>query len=768
LTEYKGKLYLLGGSSGATSELWILDYTSAVWTRVYLSGMPNLMRHTSVCINGSVYVFGGVLNMEPQTRLFCIDLVKQKCREIFAPKPLKHRSQHSAVALDGKMLVFGGKGTHGIFFDDVWVFEPASESWAEIVAPGGPCPRAGAVMACSPAGEVIIWGGFGNSSFEPDLFILNLQPDKKPAWEVSPGYGAVPSRRHSAISAKIEDKLYLYGGESSSGVVGDLFCLEMSSRSWSRCADPSPFPVRSGGDGAIVMDSQGRPILVGFGGKYDPVEAKKCTDDCVCIPLYGDLNFIEGWSVEYEKSDEKLSSYNFAALRCQVTSKLTTDRFRRSSAPAKPRQIITAPDQPKPVVEQNLIAAKDQKRPVYSPGSVLDQDGPASASVDGSGSNTPTQPIQSEQRALGTEYDSFSLVGETPAMPSGETVILQARRPSEDISAPLPAEPSSRPLSLPSGPNIAKAVLSVGVGHRHSSPSRPAPAPAEANPSQPTPAPKMKVKQPVEVEYVQISGFKFERDKKEVTPPFTCSLYTVTATHLLFMDGEEFSILHSPCLIKDGSSLYLVDETGKVVKSFQLKPHAANEAFFKFYGSLRRKLLHKILDGGGSLKFQLLSPTGPDAGCLILQKKRFSLPDARKNEVREIKPKNVKAILFRGEKNVGLEVPSKSGGNLICHCENAMFLASTFRDLLQKKFTWVSVTEKKQSDSPRQRGRGMTVEKIIQSIGDDENGDDNSAAFLNAKVRQYYEELKMRHDKKIPVANKPLSKSSKQEPAPGP
>eukprot|EP01122_Echinamoeba_exundans_P017976 TRINITY_DN9909_c0_g1_i1.p1 TRINITY_DN9909_c0_g1~~TRINITY_DN9909_c0_g1_i1.p1 ORF type:complete len:763 (+),score=84.62 TRINITY_DN9909_c0_g1_i1:252-2540(+) len=306
------------------------------------------------------------------------------------------------------------------------------------------------------------------------------------------------------------------------------------------------------------------------------------------------------------------------------------------------------------------------------------------------------------------------------------------------------------------------------MGHRNSSPVSPSfPKPAEVG-FQP---PKTEVSSPQDAaDLIKVTGFRLERDKKEVAPPFTCPLYTVTSTHLSFKGEEEFSILHSPCLIKDGSSLLLVDGAGRTVKSFQLKPHAANEAFSKFYNSLRRKLLQKVLDGGGSIAVPLVTAGGLEGRSILLQKKKVYIPDSVKKGVREVKPKNVKAILFRGENKVGLDLPAKNGGNLICECDNAVFLAATFRDLLQKKFTWVSVgsTEQKRpgvSGPAVQRPRTMTAQVMSKSIGI-EHSDEYSAAFLNAMVRQYYEELKMRHEKKVPLASRPGSKSAKQEVTP--
>lgn len=42
------------------------------------------------------------------------------------------RDSHSAVLLDGRMIVFGGDRGHGQYLNDTWAYDIASNEWTQL------------------------------------------------------------------------------------------------------------------------------------------------------------------------------------------------------------------------------------------------------------------------------------------------------------------------------------------------------------------------------------------------------------------------------------------------------------------------------------------------------------------------------------------------------------------------------------------------------------------------------------------------------------
>lgn len=42
------------------------------------------------------------------------------------------RDSHSAVLLDGRMVVFGGDRGHGQYLNDTWAYDIASNEWTQL------------------------------------------------------------------------------------------------------------------------------------------------------------------------------------------------------------------------------------------------------------------------------------------------------------------------------------------------------------------------------------------------------------------------------------------------------------------------------------------------------------------------------------------------------------------------------------------------------------------------------------------------------------
>jgi hypothetical protein len=807
--------------------MWVLDTKTAVWTRVLIPGLPVLFKHVAVNIGGLIYVFGGTFNSHPQNRLYCIDPARQICTELNSAGRPCARWQHSAVETSGKMIIFGGLGQNGVFFNDLWSFDPVGGVWSELRVPNGPCARAGAVMVAVQK-TILLWGGHGTAEFPPDIHILHLDTA---TWKVEAGCGVIPTRRHSAAAAKVDNVVVLYGGEltPSGDILGDFFALGLKKFRWRRCAIPAPFPLRSDAASAVFVNSTTqKPVFISFGGRADPRDPKQATDDCICIPLGKPLDLVDSWQPTQLDMNKKLNSYNFGTSRCKVTpfeAKGASKKTLRASLPPspKPEQVAQKRTSP-PGTRSSSPSAKDSKaRPIV----VQPHPHPADAAVKHSSSPTlppssrceleksyapaasntqkvvappvaSANPIPSPSESsplkpvLNPTPDRSQSAPRIPSTPSNSLIARPTTPPAAIASAPTLASESkplgpvgtpTSPLKLPVvaptlGPRIPSIPSNIPVVH-----ARPATPPNGITPAasvslEPKPSGSLastatqKYEPPVKVNQLPVAPVmarsdspsrptrpasvssptgtpsvqmhvrgNIERDTKEIRSPYA-SICTITSTHIRFAD-REFSILEHAAILVDRSSVSLMEIGSKFPQqraaSFRLKPNAANEAFFKLYCSLRRKLMQNVVENGGSIT---ITSSGTSSRPLVVNKARLFIWDTSTMQKREVKHKHVRAIFVR-EGRVGLNLPSKAGGFLVCDCDDSLFIASLLRDFYKLKL--IPVAPDTPKASPQQ---ASVVPEPVASATHEETYQDHSHSVLNSRVRQYYEDIKARHDKK--------------------
>ncbi len=131
------------------------------WTEVTNGNTPPARHdHTLVSLNGVPYVFGGL--GDPDSLDFFGDMWRWDggWEEVIAgnASPAARRS-HAAAEMDGKMYVWGGFG--GTLFDDLWVYDPATNLWQEVDQAATRPPARIQHTAVSLQGKIWIYGGLG-------------------------------------------------------------------------------------------------------------------------------------------------------------------------------------------------------------------------------------------------------------------------------------------------------------------------------------------------------------------------------------------------------------------------------------------------------------------------------------------------------------------------------------------------------------------------------------------------------------------------------
>ena len=154
------------------------------------------------------------------------------------------RFGHDAVWVDGVgLVVFAGQADAQTFFNDLWAYDPASDTWSELPATGSaPVPRYGSCAAIGPDGRLWISHGFTEeqSRFSDTRaydFAAGTWTDETPA-------GTRPVERclHGCWWTD-SGELALYGGQTTGIVALDDRWL-LRDGAWSRVEGTLP-PARN-------------------------------------------------------------------------------------------------------------------------------------------------------------------------------------------------------------------------------------------------------------------------------------------------------------------------------------------------------------------------------------------------------------------------------------------------------------------------------------------------------------------------------------------
>ncbi|KJH53729.1 kelch repeat protein [Dictyocaulus viviparus] len=147
------RMYLFGGFEEDlqrfSQETYVFDFQTNRWSELNTTGQPPLWRdfHTAVAINSKMYIFGGRSDHTGQfhstrdmydERLKALDLRTGEWSEPICSgvSPTGRRS-HSAWTYGGKMYIFGGYlGTQNMHYDDLFSFDPSTNHWEKIKTSG--------------------------------------------------------------------------------------------------------------------------------------------------------------------------------------------------------------------------------------------------------------------------------------------------------------------------------------------------------------------------------------------------------------------------------------------------------------------------------------------------------------------------------------------------------------------------------------------------------------------------------------------------------
>jgi hypothetical protein len=230
------------------------------WKRVEASGPGPRLDYTFAApvAGGGAFLFGGRAGGEALGDLWAFS--DSGWRQISAEGPTP-RFGHNSAFIGGRLIVFGGQGGEGVFFNDVWSFDVAKGSWTQL-GQDGPAPSARYGSGGTAVGSALaISHGFTDAGRFDDTWSFSKR------WEdVSPATGPRPIRRclHRLVNVKGLDRLVLFGGQTNGEpFLGDTWLYDPGLQTWSQMKGPGPAPRNLYAAGAT------NSALYVFGGSGD-------------------------------------------------------------------------------------------------------------------------------------------------------------------------------------------------------------------------------------------------------------------------------------------------------------------------------------------------------------------------------------------------------------------------------------------------------------------------------------------------------------------
>jgi hypothetical protein len=223
-----GHLVIFGGqgSSGSfLNDAWAFDPVRGAWSKLEPKGGPPAARYgTSGTTIGTAltishgYATGGGLDDTWALSSGWVNVTPKA-----GPIP-KKRWVHRAVYVPGlgRMLLFGGQAVGSPFLGDTWLYDPATQTWSEVTAPGPP-PRLLFALAATKDRAYLFGGQAAVGGPQSDLWSFSSE-----GWTALQASGPVPPGRIATQGVVVSGpSMLVFGGTDGTHDLGDLWELKL-------------------------------------------------------------------------------------------------------------------------------------------------------------------------------------------------------------------------------------------------------------------------------------------------------------------------------------------------------------------------------------------------------------------------------------------------------------------------------------------------------------------------------------------------------------
>jgi N-acetylneuraminic acid mutarotase len=172
-----------------------------------------------------------------------------------------------------KMYVFGGRSRVNncsveIRWNDLWVYDVATNAWTQLSPTGGPPTARGGHTAVydQTAKKMYIFGGFSGPSWLGDLWVYDVAAN---TWTQLAG-ASETRYNSSAAYDQTAKKMYVFGGTNNSQYSqNQLWVYNVATNAWTTLSPTGTLPGVRRGHSAI-FDQTSTQMYVFGGGDYSP------------------------------------------------------------------------------------------------------------------------------------------------------------------------------------------------------------------------------------------------------------------------------------------------------------------------------------------------------------------------------------------------------------------------------------------------------------------------------------------------------------------
>ena len=276
----RNRMIIYGGLAGdpftgapRLADAWAFDLATDTWEELATSGTAPAARSEPAIgydpANDRLIVSGGDAGgLNGTDDLFALDLATNTWTELDGSSGPSPRYDQGYVVQEGRLYIVGGAEDGGFdgtvdYFNDVWAFEFATDTWSELVAhgaAGAPNGRFGwSTYVDDTLGRIVVFGGhdptdLGNSNdvWAFDLGAgswVNMRPGDTlngtplamcnfPVDFTLPEEGS-PERRYSCVATQNGTLGYALFGKTDCGNINDVWALDLGAGSWELLRPPT-------------------------------------------------------------------------------------------------------------------------------------------------------------------------------------------------------------------------------------------------------------------------------------------------------------------------------------------------------------------------------------------------------------------------------------------------------------------------------------------------------------------------------------------------
>ena len=234
-------ILLFGGdqsSRAVINELWAYNKDNSKWEK-YPDGISpqERRRHAAAVLDGMMYIFGGegatgllddIWKYDPSSNTWT------ECTSGGASLPAE-RKTHSATTVGDKIYVGGGIDIGDTAVGDFWSYDPSTGDWEILLDHPGPCAGHGALPF---GGDIYMFGGYGGCGYyRNDVQRYDISANNwlwvDATGTLPPGWGYFASTPDQGATA-----VYTFGGEDASrSSVSQSYKFDPGTGIWTRLAD---------------------------------------------------------------------------------------------------------------------------------------------------------------------------------------------------------------------------------------------------------------------------------------------------------------------------------------------------------------------------------------------------------------------------------------------------------------------------------------------------------------------------------------------------